>query len=157
MGHRWEVAALAFVPPAFVRVAWQGIQQVAPDDDERVDTSVDYFDQTWINGRFPIQIWNHHNIEGARTNNHAEGWHAKINRVAGKPHPNIFEVIELFKREQASVEVKIAQLEAGGRAPPRKRVCIRMDQRLKEMKTRLENGECSLAEYVSAVGHFTGL
>ena len=130
------------MPPAFVRVAWQGIQQDAPDDDERVDTFVDYFDQTWINGRFPIQIWNHHNTEGARTNNHAAGWHAKINRVAGKPHPNIFEVIELFKREQASVEVKIAQLEAGGRAPPRKIVCICMDQRLKEMKTRLENGEC---------------
>ena len=33
-----KVAALAFVPPAFVRVAWQGIQQDAPDDDERVDT-----------------------------------------------------------------------------------------------------------------------
>ena len=59
------------------------------------------------------------------------------------------------------MEVKIAQLEAGGRALP---VCIRMDQRLKEkktrlkeMKTRLENGECSLTEYVSAIGHFTGL
>ena len=33
-----KVAALAFVPPAFVRVAWQGIHQDAPDDDERVDT-----------------------------------------------------------------------------------------------------------------------
>ena len=31
------------------------------------------------------------------------------------------------------------------------------DQQLKEMKTRLESGECSLAEYISAVGHFTGL
>ena len=70
-------------------------------------------------------MWNYHNTEGARTNNHAEGWHAKINRVTGKPHPNIFEVIELFKGEQASVEVKIAQLEAGGRGQPRKRVCIR--------------------------------
>ena len=49
------------------------------------------------------------------------------NRVAGKLHPNVFEVIELFKREQASVKVKIAQLEAGGRALP-KSVCICMDQ-----------------------------
>ena len=57
-------------------------------DDKRVDTFVDYFDQTWINGRFPIQMYN---TEGVRTNNHAEGWHAKFNRVAGKPHPNIFE------------------------------------------------------------------
>ena len=72
------------MPPAFVRVAWQGIQQDAPDDDERVDTFVDYFDQTWINGRFLIHIWNHHNTDGARTNNHVEGWHAKINRVEEK-------------------------------------------------------------------------
>ena len=78
------------------------------------------------------------------------------NRVAGKLHPNIFEVIVLFKQGQASVEVKIVQLEAGGRALL-KSICICMDQRLKEMKTRLESGECSLAEYVSAIGHFTGL
>ena len=26
-----------------------------------------------------------------------EGWHNKINRAAGKAHPNIFELVELFK------------------------------------------------------------
>ena len=32
-----------------------------------------------------------------------EGWHGKINRVAGKAHPNIFETVELFKGEQATL------------------------------------------------------
>ena len=42
-----------------------------------------------------------------------EGWH-KINRAAGKAHPNIFELVELFKTEQANTEVSLAQLAAGG-------------------------------------------
>ena len=42
-----------------------------------------------------------------------EGWH-KINRVAGKAHPNIFALVELFKTEQANTEVSLAQLAAGG-------------------------------------------
>ena len=42
-----------------------------------------------------------------------EGWH-KINRAAGKAHPNIFALVELFKTEQANTEVSLAQLTAGG-------------------------------------------
>ena len=34
-------------------------------------------------------------MEGSKTNNHVEGWHNKINRAAGKAHPNIFELVEL--------------------------------------------------------------
>ena len=40
---------------------------------------------------------NIYQMEGPKTNNHVEGWHNKINRAAGKAHPNIFELVELFK------------------------------------------------------------
>ena len=43
-----------------------------------------------------------------------EGWHNKINRAVGKAHPNIFELVELFKTEQANTEVSLAQLAPGG-------------------------------------------
>ena len=43
------------------------------------------------------------------TKHHVEGWHNKINRAAGKGHPNIFELVELFKTEQANTEVCLAQ------------------------------------------------
>ena len=52
-------------------------------------------------------------MEGPKTNNHVEGWHKKINHAAGKTHPNIFELVDLFRTEQANTEVSLAQL-AGG-------------------------------------------
>ena len=51
---------------------------------------------------------------GPRTNNNLEGWHSKVKKIAGKNHLNIFGIVELFKKEQASTEVKIRQLMAGG-------------------------------------------
>ena len=45
-----------------------------------------------------------------RTNNHIEGWHNRLNKIVGKAHPNIYELVETFKKEQASVEVAVTQL-----------------------------------------------
>ena len=39
---------------------------------------------------------------------------ARSKKIAGKNHLNIFEIVELFKREQALTEVKSRQLMAGG-------------------------------------------
>ena len=77
--------------------------------------------------------------------------------MSARNHPNLYEVIELFMREQASVEVKVARLTAGGRAPKRRRAAIKMDERIRKMKRRLDEGECSIDEYLTAIGHFTGL
>ena len=35
-------AATCFIPPAYVRVVWQGLQHEAPDTD-RINNFVDYF------------------------------------------------------------------------------------------------------------------
>ena len=102
-------------------------------------------------------MWNHHASEGPRTNNSVEGWHSKLSKVSARNHPNLYEVIKLFKREQASVEVKVARLTAGGRAPQMRRAAIKMDERIREMKRRLDEGECSIDEYLTAIGRFTGL
>ena len=61
-----------------------------------------------------------------------------LNRVVGKAHPNIYELIEVFKREEAATSVAACQLQAGGRAPPRKRKAIEKYRRLKELKRRLD-------------------
>ena len=46
-------------------------------------------------------------MDGPHTNNHAEGWHSKVRKLAGKVHPNIYEVVRLFKLEQAATEVTL--------------------------------------------------
>ena len=38
--------------------------------------------------------------------------------MADKSHPNIYEIVELFRTEQAATEVSLVQLEAGGVVDP---------------------------------------
>ena len=49
-------------------------------------------------------------------NNHVEGWHSRLKKVVGKPHPNIYEIIDVFKREEVSTKVKMYMLEAGAQS-----------------------------------------
>ncbi len=70
-------------------------------------------------------------MEGPKTNNHVEGWHNKINRAAGKAHPNVFELV-LFKGEQANTEVSIAQLAAGGVVRQTRKKYVTKEKRLKK-------------------------
>ena len=63
--------------------------------------------------QFKCHQWN---FEGPRTNNHVEGWHSRLKKVVGKPHPNIYEIIDVFKREEVSTKVKMYMLEAGAQS-----------------------------------------
>ena len=76
----------------------------------------------WLNGHYHITQWSVYNEDGPQTTNHVDGWHNKINRLAGKSQPNIYEIVELFKTEQAATEVSSLQLEAGGVVEPTRRV-----------------------------------
>ena len=80
-----SVIALAFVPPTFVRVAWRGLMGEAPAFGNREDF-FQYFQNTWLDGNFPIRMWNVYSLEGPRTNNNTEGWHSKLRKLAGKAH-----------------------------------------------------------------------
>ena len=81
-------------------------------------------------------------IYGRTKNCCVEGWHNKINRAAGKAHPKVFELVELFKGEQANTEVSLAQLAAGGEAD--------------EKEVRYV-GEYTLDEYVDNVSKWMGI
>ena len=71
-----------------------------------------YFQNTWLDGNFPIRMWNVYSLEGPCTNNNTEGWHSKLRKLAGKAHPNIYEAVTLFKSEQAATEVSCSWLQA---------------------------------------------
>lgn len=66
--------SLAFVPPSFVRVAWGRMKATAPSA-TGIPELILYFEDTWILGNYDVQQWNHHQNEGARTNNLKEAWH----------------------------------------------------------------------------------
>ena len=44
-----------------------------------------------------------------------------MKKVVGKPHPNIFEWIEVIKKEEATTRMKISLYKSGAKEPPRRR------------------------------------
>ena len=75
---------------------------------------------TWISGQYRFRQWNYFDFQGPRTNNNVEGWHSRLKKVVGKPHPNLYEIIDVFKREEASTKVKLLILQAGAQQAPRR-------------------------------------
>ena len=53
-------------------------------------------------------------FEDPRTNNYVEDWYSRLKKVVGKPHPNIFELIEIIKKEGATTQMKMQICESGG-------------------------------------------
>ena len=100
-----SVIALVFVPLTFVRVVWRGLKSEALAFHNR-DQFLEYFQDNWIEGNYPLHTWNMYSLDGPCTNNNAEGW-SKIRKLAGKAHQNIYETVELFKAEQTATEVSL--------------------------------------------------
>ena len=100
--------AIAFIPLNFVRVLCNGLKAEMPDD-EKLERYTAYFDETWFEGHFRPHMQNYYRHCGPRTNNNLEGWHNR-KRISRKAHPNLYEVLELFQREQAAPEVIILQV-----------------------------------------------
>ena len=75
----------------------------------------------------------------------------------GKPHPNIFEIIDVIRKEQTTTEMKLEQYAAGATQPPRKKRYIQRDEKIRKLFECFRNGECSLAEYLASVRYQTGL
>ncbi len=70
-----------------------------------------------------------------------------MKRIVRKAHPNIYEVLELFQREQAAVEVTIQQLEAGGLRKPKRRKVVQREEKIKSLQDELMSGERHGLEY----------
>ena len=66
-GFVQKMAAVAFCPLTFVRVAWAAVQHEASLHISRVDDLVEYFTNTWMKGNFPPVEWNYFNRHQPRT------------------------------------------------------------------------------------------
>ena len=62
-----KTATTCFVPPSFVWVAWQGVQQEAAPELDDINDFVYYFDRTWNDDQFRLQQWNYYNYDGPTT------------------------------------------------------------------------------------------
>ena len=84
---------------------------------------------------------------------HLEGWHNRMKWISRKAHPNLYELLELFQREQVASEVTILQLEAGGARRHKRRKVIEREQKIKTLADELANGHRDIDSYISAIRH----
>ena len=95
---------------------------------------VEYFDRTWVNGQYRISQWNYYDYHGPRTSNHVEGWHSQQKKIVGKSHQNIYEIIDVMRKEQwNSTSLKPMLC-----SHPKKEVCVRLSM----LFERFQNAEC---------------
>ena len=62
--------------------------------------------------------------------NHVEGWHSYLSKVVGKAHPNVYELVDVIKREEATSKLKLQQYESGAVLPARRRKVRERERRL---------------------------
>ena len=66
---------------------------------------INYFEDTWLVSQFPPVLWNvfNNDAHNPKTNNHVKGWHNKLKRITRKAHPNIYEIVTIFKQHLISI------------------------------------------------------
>jgi len=149
-----RASVLPLVPAASVEDVWFNALEEYNENSPDVTRFTDYVTETWVEGR---RGWNHFDNTGPRTTNNAEGWHSKLNRLCRSAHPNIYSLLRLLQRIQASNEVRLVQLRAGGKQRPRERKYRQLDDRLRLLKQRLTDGQYNVLEYADAASHLVHL
>ena len=142
-----KVAAIAFCPPSFVRPAWLGVQEEAPLIPQ-VDSLVQYFDSTWINGQFQFQQWNYFDLDGQQPR-----WRLAFafKESGGKATPQHLWAVEVIKKEEVTMRMKMQQYESGAKEPPRRRKVREREQRIQTLFQRFNGGTISTDEYLESL------
>jgi len=145
-----RAAVLPLVPMEHVEDVWfNALEDIGVSDvNINTDEFTDYITEFWVERN--RHLWNHYETDGPRTTNHLEGWHLKLKNQVHHSHPNIYKLITILQRQQASTEIKIIQYAAGGKRVPRKRKYVEIDDRLDTLKDRLQNDLISVVEFADA-------
>ena len=123
------IPAVAFVPLADVIPTFEELKAIMPN---RATPVLDYFERNYIgqphqngNGRaqplFAPELWNVHlrTLNGRpRTNNHIEGYHRRFSANVNASKPNVYNFLEVLKREEHFTRAQIEQMVAGMDPPP---------------------------------------
>ena len=68
-----------------------------------------------------LKWWSYFDYTGPHTNNHVKGWHSRLSKVVGKAHANVYELVDVIKREEATSKLKLQQYKSGAVLQARRR------------------------------------
>ena len=107
----------------------------------RINELVEYLENTWISptALFKRELWNHWDTKEIRTNNTCEGYNNRINRMTSAKNPNIFKVIELFRKEEILASNKLVKAKLGKFKKPITSMTLK-NEKIMSLKKDLTNG-----------------
>jgi hypothetical protein len=101
------------------------------------------------------QPWNVFSLDKRRTNNHMEGWHNRMNSEV-KTKQNLWQFIDLIKKEETAREAEINQMNHGGIISPQNYKQKVKEKALAGYKARYIAGTISPYEYLCFVSQRMG-
>jgi hypothetical protein len=109
---------------------------------------MDYFTETWLEGSFPLELWNHEDHNQQRTNNNIEGYNNSLTKFLGF-HPNIWLFINKIKTEESIVATNYYRiLNDTYKQRRRNGANVERENRLLKLKCDFLEDEISLLEYL---------
>ena len=104
------------------------------------------FQTTWLS-LFPLDLWNHHQTNGARTNNHVEGENAALNRFVNVDSHDIYSLILCLKDIESLVAIKYMKNQLHDKPQKRRQVDDERDKSLAVYKMEYNNNTLNLYSY----------
>jgi hypothetical protein len=97
---------MPLVPIAFLNEAKNILISLKPINNDLFNQFYDNLFNTWFseNSFFAVDIWSHCKSDGPRTNNNAEGFHNKLNRMVKKSHPCFLKYCILLKKSKMKMK-----------------------------------------------------
>ena len=115
-----NVHDFAFLKMNDIDRAWIELLQLIPvfdneEEKKRFDKLLKYLNDFWIktNSVFPKEIWNLHDQDSHRTNNITETYNKKLNGSILKPKPNIYNLVDIIKSQEALTSVAYERANLG--------------------------------------------
>ncbi|CAF1130826.1 unnamed protein product [Brachionus calyciflorus] len=114
----------------------------------KLESFFDFFINFLFVGSISYDTWNHSTTNGPRTNNHLEGFHAKVNRWLSKNHPSVYTLIKFLKELDSNVTIEYNSRLTGTQAPVLSKNLIETNNILEDNLNRLKNSEIDLEKFL---------
>ncbi|CAF0891302.1 unnamed protein product [Brachionus calyciflorus] len=106
---------------------------------------------SYFEGSFQIELWNHYETVGPKTNNSLEGYNKKLKDHVSRAHPSIYKSKEIFQTQETNAFVKYKHALEDKPAPPRKKLDIGKDNDLRIFKKMLSENSIDIEVYIKQV------
>ncbi len=147
-GEIRQLMALPVLPPDNIRSVFGKMEERVPNE---LLPLYKYYRRFWIESVGPERC----SVFGReiRTNNHLESWHAGFNKLVGRRHPNLFQLIDAIRKEQENSEQVQLQLAVGKTVIRSYPTYRNLNKRIEVLTEKFRAGSITDEHFSRAIGY----